>query len=29
MPEDTPRLPFEIDEAIDPTLVTGRAGAAW
>jgi hypothetical protein len=26
MPEDTPRLPFEIDETIDPTLVTGRAG---
>ena len=26
MPEDTPRLPFEIDDAIDPTLVTGRAG---
>jgi len=26
MPQDTPRLPFEIDETIDPTLVTGRAG---
>jgi hypothetical protein len=26
MPQETPRLPFEIDEAIDPTLVTGRAG---
>ena len=26
MPQDTPRLPFEIDDAIDPTLVTGRAG---
>jgi hypothetical protein len=26
MPETPPRLPFEIDEAIDPTLVTGRAG---
>ena len=26
MPEDMPRLPFEIDETIDPTLVTGRAG---
>jgi hypothetical protein len=25
MPQDTPRLPFEIDDAIDPTLVTGRA----
>jgi hypothetical protein len=26
MSEDTPRLPFEIDDTIDPTLVTGRAG---
>jgi hypothetical protein len=26
MPQDTPRLPFEIDDAIDPTLVTARAG---
>jgi hypothetical protein len=26
MPHETPRLPFEIDDAIDPTLVTGRAG---
>jgi hypothetical protein len=26
MPQDTPRLPFEIDVALDPTLVTGRAG---
>jgi hypothetical protein len=26
MPQDTPRLPFEIDAAIDPALVTGRAG---
>jgi hypothetical protein len=26
MPQDTLRLPFEIDETIDPTLVTGRAG---
>jgi len=26
MPQETPRLPFEIDETIDPTLVTGRAG---
>ena len=26
MPATPPRLPFEIDEAIDPTLVTGRAG---
>jgi hypothetical protein len=26
MPETSPRLPFEIDEAIDPTLITGRAG---
>jgi hypothetical protein len=26
MPTKTPRLPFEIDDAIDPTLVTGRAG---
>jgi hypothetical protein len=26
MPQDTPRLPFEIDATIDPTLVTGRAG---
>jgi hypothetical protein len=26
MPQETPRLPFEIDETIDPSLVTGRAG---
>jgi len=26
MPTDTPRLPFEIDAAVDPSLVTGRAG---
>jgi hypothetical protein len=26
MPNMSPRLPFEIDDAIDPTLVTGRAG---
>jgi len=26
MPHETPRLPFEIDDTIDPTLVTGRAG---
>ncbi|MGD0264995.1 MAG: hypothetical protein ABSD47_08560 [Candidatus Methylomirabilota bacterium] len=26
MPEETPRLPFEIDETVDPSLVTGRAG---
>ncbi|MBI4571684.1 MAG: transposase [candidate division NC10 bacterium] len=26
MPKDARRLPFEIDDAIDPTLVTGRAG---
>jgi Transposase DDE domain group 1 len=26
MPQETPRLPFEIDETIDPALVTGRAG---
>ena len=26
MPQETPRLPFEIDDTIDPTLVTGRAG---
>ena len=26
MSTETPRLPFEIDDAIDPTLVTGRAG---
>jgi hypothetical protein len=26
MPKDAMRLPFEIDDAIDPTLVTGRAG---
>lgn len=26
MPEETPRLPFEIDETIDPSLITGRAG---
>jgi hypothetical protein len=26
MPDPSPRLPFEIDDALDPTLVTGRAG---
>jgi len=26
MPDPSPRLPFEIDDTIDPTLVTGRAG---
>ncbi len=26
MPDTSPRLPFEIDDAIDPSLVTGRAG---
>ncbi len=26
MPEPMPRLPFEIDDRIDPALVTGRAG---
>jgi hypothetical protein len=26
MLDPSPRLPFEIDDAIDPTLVTGRAG---
>ena len=26
MPEMSPRLPFEIDDAIDPSLVTSRAG---
>lgn len=26
MPEDAPRLPFEIDDVVDPSLVTGRAG---
>ena len=26
MPETSARLPFDIDEAIDPSLVTGRAG---
>ncbi len=26
MPEETPRLPFEIDETVDPSRVTGRAG---
>lgn len=26
MPQETPRLPFEIDATIDPALVTGRAG---
>lgn len=26
MPDTSPRLPFVIDDAIDPTLVTGRAG---
>lgn len=26
MPQEPTRLPFEIDDAIDPTLVTGRAG---
>ena len=26
MPDLSPRLPFEIAEAVDPSLVTGRAG---
>jgi hypothetical protein len=26
MPDTSPRLPFEIDDALDPTLVTGHAG---
>src|SRR5512136_669478 len=26
MPDPVPWLPFEIDDSIDPTLVTGRAG---
>lgn len=26
MPDTSPRLPFEIDDAIDPTLITARAG---
>lgn len=26
MPRDTLRLPLDIDDTIDPTLVTGRAG---
>jgi len=26
MPNTSPRLPFEIDDTIDPSLVTGRAG---
>jgi hypothetical protein len=26
MPDPSPRLPFEIDTTVDPTLVTGRAG---
>lgn len=26
MPQDPTRLPFEIDETVDPSLVTGRAG---
>ena len=26
MPTENARLPFEIDDTIDPTLVTGRAG---
>ena len=26
MPDTSPRLPFEIDDTLDPTLVTGRAG---
>lgn len=26
MPDTSPRLPFEIDDATDPSLVTGRAG---
>ncbi len=26
MPEPMPQLPFEIDDTIDPALVTGRAG---
>ncbi len=27
MPETSPRLPFEIDDTVDPTLVTGRAAS--
>ena len=27
MADPSPRLPFEIDDAVDPSLVTGRAGA--
>jgi hypothetical protein len=26
MPDASPRLPFEIDDAVDPSFVTGRAG---
>jgi len=26
MPDTSPRLPFEIDDALDPSLITGRAG---
>jgi hypothetical protein len=26
MPDTSPRLPFEIDDTVDPSLVTGRAG---
>ncbi|MBS1117128.1 MAG: hypothetical protein H6Q87_1512, partial [candidate division NC10 bacterium] len=26
MSDASPRLPFEIDDAVDPSLVTGRAG---
>ncbi len=26
MPDTSPRLPFEIEDAVDPSLVTGRAG---
>ena len=26
MPDATLRLPFEIDDVVDPSLVTGRAG---
>jgi len=26
MSHHTPRLPFEVDNTLDPTLVTGRAG---
>ena len=26
MPDTSPRLPFEIEDTIDPALVTGHAG---